>query len=152
MKYMNKLAIGVLAVLFSVGLVAADTFPVGGQPGNIEPKIYLVDKFFDWGLDDTLLGGSTPDGFDLQLDGSVTPYWFLRKNEYAFTGEQVDELIIARDLNGAADLSYAKVTVDTFTEALCTELPVKICMSPRGCGPLDTIKKGEKYVELQGDP
>jgi hypothetical protein len=49
---------------------------------------------------------------------------YLRNNEYAFTGEQVSEVIIARDLNGAADLSYAKVVVDTYTEALCTELAV----------------------------
>ena len=120
---MRKLLIGVLAVLLlGMSLVAADTFPAGAQPGNRDPKIYLVDKFFDWGLDDELEGGSTPDGFDAQLDGSVTPQSYPRNNEYAFTGEQVSEVIIARDLNGAADLSYAKVTVDTYTEALCMEL------------------------------
>jgi hypothetical protein len=119
---MKKLAIGVLAVLLTaLPLVMADTFPTGANPGNIEPKVYLVEKGFDWGLNGPM-GGSTPDGFDIQLDGSVTPSWFLRRQEYAFTGEQVAELIVARDLNGAADLSYAKVTVDTYTEALCMEL------------------------------
>jgi hypothetical protein len=125
---MNKLIIGVLAVLLlAAAPVLADTFPVGAQPGNLEPKVYLVHKEFDWGLDDSLLGGSTPDGFDAQLDGSVTPEYYLRNQEYAFTGEQVSEIIVARDLNGAADLSYAKVTVGGYTEALCRELPVEEC-------------------------
>jgi hypothetical protein len=108
-----------------VTAVFADTIPIGAQPGNIAPKVYLIDKFFDWGCDDALFGGACPDGFDLQLDGSITPQYYFRNEEYAFTGEQVSELVIARDLNGAADLSYAKVTVDTYTEALCMELTVQ---------------------------
>jgi hypothetical protein len=74
-KIMKKLIIGVLAVLLSVSIAAADTFPAEANPGNSPPKVYLINKCFDWGLDHELIGGSTPDGFDAQLDGSVTPQY-----------------------------------------------------------------------------
>jgi hypothetical protein len=35
------------------------------------------------------------------------------------------EVVVVRDLNGAPDLSYGKVTVDGMTEALCNELQVQ---------------------------
>jgi hypothetical protein len=119
---MMKKNLIISAFLMSLVLLGAgysETFPAGAEPGNIDPEIYLIDTLFDIGLDD-VGGGSTPDGFDAQLDGSVTP-GCPRKQQYAFTGEQVLEVIVTRDLNGAADLSYAKVTVDTYTEALCAE-------------------------------
>jgi hypothetical protein len=46
----------------------------------------------------------------------------LRFEEYAFAGEQLIWEIVVRDLNGADDVSYTKLTVDGYTEALCEEI------------------------------
>jgi hypothetical protein len=69
------------------------------------------------------LGGARPDGFDLQSNGCLQLLGELRFEEYAFAGEQLIWGIVVRDLNGVDDVSYTKLTVDGYTEALCQEMP-----------------------------
>lgn len=123
MKKLYGLFTVALTLLSLASVALADSFPQEAAPGNIEPEIFLIDKFFDM-CADNYWGGSRPDGFDSQTSGCMD-LGLPRTQQYAFTGEQVMELVVVRDLNGAPDLSYAKVTVDGKTEALCNELEVK---------------------------
>jgi hypothetical protein len=57
---------------------------------------------------------------DAGLDGSMTDF---RYNEYLFTGEQLVELVVARDLNGAEFLaSTGNMMVDGASKVTCDEV------------------------------
>src|SRR3989338_318275 len=123
MKAYNKALVLALAVLVlaATPVALADSFPNEATPGNVEPKVYLLKKVFDICADNGQ-GGSRPNGFDLQTNGCVDLSSELRANEYAFTGEQVAELIGVRDLNGAVDILTAHVTVDDEAEVKCNDV------------------------------
>jgi hypothetical protein len=132
MKTRNMILSGVftLALIMLVTQVRASDFPQNATPGNLPPRIYLIDSAYDICANDDLAcsgngnvncGGSRPDGFDLQHDGCIQLDNEYRFEEYAFTGEQLFWKVVVRDLNGAQDISYAKFTVAGYTEALCME-------------------------------
>jgi len=119
---MRKILVTILSVLLAVTPVAlADSIPQGAAPGNLPPYIYMIHSAYDVCFDN-VFGGARPDGFDLQSDGCLGLPDELRFEEYAFAGEQLIWEIVARDLNGADDVSYVKFTVDGYTEALCEEI------------------------------
>jgi hypothetical protein len=106
--------------------VKASDFPQNATPGNIPPRIYLIDSSYDICSDSQYVqyyggSGSRPDGMDLQHDGCLDLPNEVRFEEYAFTGEQLFWTVVVRDLNGAQDISYAKFTVAGYTEALCVQ-------------------------------
>ena len=68
-------------------------------------------------------GGSTPYGDQtIQYGGCKDTVHEKRYNQYAFSGEQILELVVVRDLNGAEDLIGADVTVDGYLEAKCDDV------------------------------
>jgi hypothetical protein len=128
-------------MLFTAIPVIAGEFPNTAYPGNLEPQIYLIKKIFDicnpaddargsycakWGCTPGELfgtGGSTPYGDQtIQYGGCKDTEDELRYNEYAFTGEQILELVVVRDLNGAIDIEGADVIVNGYTEAKCDDV------------------------------
>jgi hypothetical protein len=109
-----------LALLMLVTQVHASSIGQEAAPGNIAPRIYLIDSAYDICYNDHD-GGSRPDGFDLQTSGCLDLQKEYRFEEYAFTGEQLFWKVVVRDLNGAPDISYAKFTVAGLTEALCVQ-------------------------------
>jgi len=122
---MKKFLTIILSVLLAVTpAVLADSIPQGAAPGNLPPYIYMITSAYDICSDDGVYGGSRPDGFDLQSDGCLDLNPELRYEEYAFSGEQLIWEIVVRDLNGVDDISYLKLTVDGYTEALCEEITV----------------------------
>ncbi|MDI6826205.1 MAG: hypothetical protein QMD36_03365 [Candidatus Aenigmarchaeota archaeon] len=96
-----------ILLLTAVPVFAAD-FPVEAPVPNREPRVFECGKWFDIGIEDTGVGS----------DAGVNPTEW-RLGMYAFTGENIHWIVVVRDLNGAEDISYAKVTVDGLTEALC---------------------------------
>lgn len=126
MKAYNKALVLALAVLMAVTpVVLADSFPNEANPGNVEPKIYLLKKVFDICAEDGA-GGARPNGFDLQTNGCLDlGSEDERQNEYAFTGEQIAELVAVRDLNGALDILTAHMTVDDEAEVKCNDVTSK---------------------------
>jgi len=135
----EKLLAMTMSVLMLLPVVAmAGEFPQEANPGNDEPQIYLIKKIFDIcnpGLDgddkkptpaeELGLGGSTPYGDQTHQYGGcldTTCPDEARFNEYEFTGEQIVELVVVRDLNGAEDIVGADVTVDGYLEAKCDDV------------------------------
>jgi len=120
----NKIVLsGIIAVFLAMTFAnsaLASSFPQQAAPGNIAPRIYLINSSYDICYND-FDGGSRPDGFNLQTDGCLYLGEY-RFEEYAFTGEQLMWRVVVRDLNGAQDISYAKFTVGGLTEALCTQI------------------------------
>jgi len=127
----------------------ADIQAVGAGPSTTL-KVYFLKKSFDF-CDDGLgrdmapgdiQGGSVPDGFDVQSSGCVdrwVPGEFRgndgleqgRVDNYAFTGEQIAELVVARDLSGAAALTTATINVDSDAVAYCSAVDISsICKAP----------------------
>ena len=132
------------AALLVAPVMAAD-LPIEAAPGNVEPKIYLIYKGVDIGIDNWFPGGSTPE-----KSQNPTPKEF-REGAYAFTGEQIGMFVIVRDLNGDDDISYLKVTVDGLTEALCTDVTGYVCGGSGGIyGDFsDSIPGGVNCGELE---
>ncbi len=126
MNALNKALVLALAVLMTVSpVVLADSFPNEANPGNVEPKIYLLKKVFDICAENGQ-GGARPNGFDLQSNGCVDlGKEDVRTNEYAFTGEQIAELVAVRDLNGEVDILTAHMTVDDEAEVKCNDVTSK---------------------------
>jgi hypothetical protein len=128
MRTRNIILSGVftLALIMLVTQVRASDFPQNATPGNIPPRIYLIDSAYDICADNQYVwpyggSGSRPDGFNLQHDGCLSLPNDYRFEEYAFTGEQLFWTVVVRDLNGAQDISYAKFTVAGYQEALCVQ-------------------------------
>lgn len=104
-------------------------------------KVYFLKKSFDFcddGIhpedgDEDIPGGAVPDGFDVQSSGCVDRWADAeqdRRDNYAFTGEQVAELVVARDLDGAIAITQAMLLVDGDEIAYCNELaPRDVCAS-----------------------
>jgi len=116
---------------FNIHAAAADTKPVGGGPGT-DLEIFFLKKSFDF-CDDGLSGGkptdppggSPPDGFDVQSSGCVDRWVGQeqdRRDNYAFTGEQIAELVVARDLNGAIGMTYALMQVGSADVVYCNDV------------------------------
>jgi len=118
---MKKLLVGLLAVLFAVVPAIADEFPQTIPPVNTPPQVYMLHSAYDICANNDGVGAQ-PNGFDLQLDGCIGLPAEWRYEEYAFTGENLKYEILVRDCNGAQDVSYAKITVDGYVEALCTQI------------------------------
>jgi len=129
---MKKILSGMLALALTLATILspaalADSFPQEAAPGNTAPRVYMIHSAYDI-CDNDNWGGSQPNGFDLQSDGCIELDDNLRFEEYAFTGEQLYWEIVVRDYNGADDISYAKFTVDGYTEALCEEFTVNVTL------------------------
>jgi len=120
MKTRNIILSGVfaLALVMLFTQVRASTIGQEAAPGNIAPRIYMIDSSYDI-CGDAKYDGSRPDGFNLQDAGCLNLPGDYRFEQYAFTGESLEYKVVVRDLNGAADISYAKMTVAGMTEALC---------------------------------
>ncbi len=110
-------------------------------PDEDDPQIYLIKKIFDicnpFGDEKSPpitippltpgeelgTGGSTPYGDQtIQYGGCKDTENNTRYNQYAFTGEQILELVVVRDLNGAEDIVGADVIVDGYPEAKCDDV------------------------------
>jgi hypothetical protein len=102
MKKTYALLAGILAVMLSASLVAADgTFgevPVIVDPTVKDPKICVYTREV------------SPDGIN-NCDA--------RFGQYAFTGEQMYFEITVRDYSGAEDIGFVKMRVDGSEEVLC---------------------------------
>jgi hypothetical protein len=122
---MKRTLIGYTAAITSVLLAVtalASSFPNEANPGNVPPQIHMLISKYDVCSNDYCGVGSQPDGFNSQDDGCIGLPGETRFGEYAFTGENIGWLIAVRDLNGAEDISYTKMTVDGYTEALCHDV------------------------------
>jgi hypothetical protein len=125
--------IGIIAVLMALTALSnsamAGEINIGAGPGNFVPKVYLLKKAFDicdhW---NNIPGGSVPPSG--QQYGCVD-FTGERLNEYAFTGEQIAELVDARDFNGAIDILSAYLQVDGVSIAKCNDITNQITDS---CG------------------
>jgi len=95
---------------------------IGGGPGNFPPQVYLLKKAFDICNPESGLipGGSMPPSG--QQEGCVVVADELRMNEYAFTGEQIAELVAVRDLNGDIDILKADLMVDGSAVVKCNDV------------------------------
>jgi hypothetical protein len=94
---------------------------IGGGPGNFPPQVYLLKKAFDICNPSGLIpGGSMPPSG--QQEGCVVVADELRMNEYAFTGEQIAELVAVRDLNGDIDILKADLMVDGSAVVKCNDI------------------------------
>jgi len=139
---MNKLFYGIVAVALLaifVSPVFADT--IGNQipPVDVPPEIYLLRSGYDICTPYGIEGGSRPyipatyfdaDGNpvevqDMQTGGCIDfpPFWTnTRAGQYAFTGEQIEFLVLVRDLNMRDDIASAAFTVGNLPEALCRDV------------------------------
>ena len=106
---------------------------IPGQTGNCAPLdkdtclnypvqcVWVPDKLTPaeaWGR-----SGSTPYGDQtIQYGGCKDSIDEKRLHQYAFTGEQILELVVVRDLNGGIDILGADVVVDGYTEAKCNDV------------------------------
>jgi hypothetical protein len=109
-----------LALVVLMTSVRADGFPQTAAPGNIPPRVYMIWSSYDI-CKRAQYDGSRPDGMDLQTAGCLSLPDSIRFEQYAFTGETLEYGVVVRDLNGAQDISYAKMTVAGLTESLCVE-------------------------------
>jgi len=126
-----------VAMMINLNVAMADTEPVGAGP-NTDLRVYFLKKSFDF-CDDAIStvvnnegsdipGGAVPDGFDVQSSGCVDRMYNgeqVREDNYAFTGEQIAELVVARDLSGALAISHAIMQVDGSDVAYCNEISAK---------------------------
>jgi len=127
---------GVIAILLiamvNLDVAVADEEPVGGGPGD-DLQVYMLKKSFDFcndGItcyddDVDVPGGSVPDGMDVQTAGCADRWANneqLRMDNYAFTGEQIAFLVVARDLDGAIAMSHAILQVDDYDVAYCNDV------------------------------
>jgi hypothetical protein len=120
-------------MMINLNVAMADTKPVGAGPETML-KAWFLKKSFDFcddGLGEELtpidiVGGSVPDGFDVQSSGCVDR-WLNgeqdRRDNYAFTGEQISELVVARDLSGAVAMTQAIMSVGGSDIVYCQEIP-----------------------------
>jgi len=141
---MDKLFVGIVAVALLAILatpVFADTFPVEAGPGNLPPEIYLLHSMYDICAAGNIIGGSRPyipdpvtGKQDAQFDGCIVDLSKVRADEYAFTGEQIQFIVLVRDLNGAPDIGYAFFTVDGLNEALCTDVTTNTAYQAMAAG------------------
>lgn len=139
MKSKNTIVLSGIAILliamFTTNVAIADTVPDEAGPGD-DLQVYFLKKSFDFcddGIhphdgDGDMPGGSVPDGFDVQSSGCVDRWTNEgteqdRRDNYAFTGEQIAELVVARDLDGAIAITHAILMVDGDEVAYCNELP-----------------------------
>jgi hypothetical protein len=137
MKTRNTIVLSGIAVLliamFTANVAMADEEPVGGGPGD-DLQVYFLKKSFDFCDDgihpkdqeDDIPGGAVPDGMDVQTTGCVDRWVGHeqdRRDNYAFTGEQIAELVVARDLDGAIAITHAILQVDGMDVAYCNEIP-----------------------------
>jgi hypothetical protein len=125
-----------LIAMVSSNVAIAAIVPDGAGPGD-RLSVYFLKKSFDF-CDDGLhidynstqdsLGGSVPTGEYFQHDGCVdrwTPQGEQgREDNYAFTGEQIAELVVARDLDGAIAITHAMLQVDGDDIAYCNEVSI----------------------------
>jgi hypothetical protein len=132
-------------MMININVAIADTEPVGAGPSD-GLQVFFLKKTFDFcddGLGSTgyindMPGGSVPDGMDVQTAGCVDR-WISeypgyphvqqdRQDNYAFTGEQIGELVVARDLDGSIAISHAMMQVDGVDVAFCNEISIQsIC-------------------------
>jgi len=128
----------IVAMMINLNVAMADTEPVGAGPGT-RLEVFFLKKSFDF-CDDgigifnqgsDIPGGAVPDGFDVQSSGCVDS-WIpqgmgleqARADNYAFTGEQIAELVVARDLSGALAIDHAIMKVDGSDVAYCNQIEV----------------------------
>jgi hypothetical protein len=120
--------LGILVVLLAINTVMADTPGMTTGYDNKVPEIYFLKKCFGFcqrvgttQIPDCF-GGSVPDGMDLQADGCIEWVMGERFQSYAFTGEQIAELVVARDPNGVEDLVNAYLAVDGDNRVKCVPI------------------------------
>jgi hypothetical protein len=130
-----------IAMMININVAVADIVPDTAGPSD-GLQVFFLKKTFDFcddGLGKTgyfndMPGGSVPDGMDVQTAGCVDR-WIEqepgypnvmqdRRDNYAFTGEQIGELVVARDLDGAIAISHAMLQVDGMDVAYCNELSI----------------------------
>jgi hypothetical protein len=101
--------------------------------------IHPYDDEAPYDRDQDIPGGSVPDGMDVQTAGCVDrwdDYEQDREDNYAFTGEQIAELVVARDLDGAIAISHAIMQVEGYDVVYCNEVPIQsICSGRTPNGP-----------------
>lgn len=113
---MSKLLVGLalLTIVFMVTPVLAiegeGSVPVGAQPGDQAALLCIKDRNLNIGTADTDEPGINP--FD------------YRSGLYAFTGEQLEYIVVVRDFNGADDIGFLYGFVNAGNQVLATEIPL----------------------------
>jgi len=108
MKKTYALLAGILVVILSANLVAADVavgpVDVGANPDDKMPKVCVYKRYV------------SPDGIN---------NCNYRAGQYAFVGEQIYYELIVRDENGADDIGYVKVRIDNYPELICNQISLE---------------------------
>ena len=109
---------GTLTAVMAIGGESEQTLPVAPiSGGDLKARVFDLRTEWDIGIDQ-YWGG---DPSDLPNPSE------LRANEYMFTGEQKRIYFLVRDLNGAEDISSAKLGwmegEERFTPVLCNIKP-----------------------------
>jgi len=171
---------GIIAVFLAMSLstvVLADTSPMGSD-SNPRMDVWVLKKSFSFcqdnrfGLDgfvDTDDSGQVPDirtgGVEDVQVGCIQPYWaglgyepdysngdtIRRGHAYAFTGEQVAVLAVARDSQGVADLQKAFLSMGTDPESAVKVvqcIPLNLCtLSSLSCSDW----RGWNHVDVENE-
>jgi len=125
----------------SVALVAADVavggVGAGAGPGDQTPRLCVYDRNVIIGTDASLGSGASINPFD------------YRVSSYAFTGEQLQFLVVVRDPNGALDIGYLKARVGGSPEVLCNPADLPSECDGMGYTNEDTDKAFECLITVE---
>src|SRR3989338_3536333 len=90
-------------VLATTPLALADVVEtevgVGAQPSALQPQICVYDR-------NVKIGILNVNGDALWADAPTINIFDLRISMYAFTGEQIEYVVVVRDPNGALDIGH----------------------------------------------
>jgi hypothetical protein len=104
MNTRNKIILsGIIAVFLAMSLttVMAITQPVDTDKDGKDLSVTFLKDCWSFCQDERIVGkGSVPDGESIETAGCAATYSYRRSYSYAFTGEQVQVLVVARDPNG----------------------------------------------------
>lgn len=104
------LVILILTVFLTTMVHSAD-FPITVVPGDNNPSMHLLSKTFDIGADVALSYDVTANPTD------------NRRGNYAFTGEQINEVVLVRDMDGAVDIGDVNALVEGLETINCSWIP-----------------------------
>jgi hypothetical protein len=104
MNTRNKIILsGIIAVFLAMSLttVMAITQPVDTDKDGKDLSVTFLKDCWSFCQDERIVGkGSVPDGESIETAGCAATDSYRRSYSYAFTGEQVQVLVVARDPNG----------------------------------------------------
>jgi len=129
MKILIALAF-ITALLAAAGPCAAvDNVTIGEiqvnvTPGDQDPRICIDSR-------DVIIGDGAPSHPGINI-------FDYRTSLYAFTGEQIEYIVVVRDPNGVDDIGFLKARVNELDETLGTQVPFSR-VSDRDCDGLGRL-------------